>query len=410
MATGAVALTAALVQSVTSAAHRGHARQAVASGVQAAHSLAALAAAPGSVSGEAMPVGDLPGWQQVFADDFTTPVALGSYPAAVAAKWGRSYPDGWHDTTGHGSYSPSKVVSISGGIMNLDLHTENGVHLVAAPVPTIPGAEGSRGGLRYGRYAVRFRADVAPGYKTAWLLWPDSGNWPHDGEIDFPEGNLDGPIKAFLHPQDGVSSAPSARFHTGVPYTSWHTAVIERTEGGVTFLLDGRVVGSVSERVPNTPMHWVLQTETALIGPPPMDATRANVQIDWVAVWVPAPPVTRRTATLTAARAARSLAIAPRIARLLARRGAIIIVNAPAPGLVRATLTARAGARTVLLGAARVRLAAAGRRVVSIRLTPAALRLLRHRATSWRATLTVVYAAGGFEGRARRVVTLAPGP
>ena len=39
-----------------------------------------------------MPVGDLTGWHQVFADDFTTDVPIGSFPAEVS-KW-TAYPDG----------------------------------------------------------------------------------------------------------------------------------------------------------------------------------------------------------------------------------------------------------------------------------------------------------------------------
>src|SRR2546427_410289 len=69
----------------------------------------------------------------------------------------------------------------------------DGAHfIVNAPVPLLPT-------MLYGRYAVRFKADPVPGYKTAWLLWPDSGNWPADGEIDFPENSLDGNACAFVH-------------------------------------------------------------------------------------------------------------------------------------------------------------------------------------------------------------------
>ena len=74
------------------------------------HPAAAVEAAP---SGEAMPVGDLPGWKQIFTDDFTTDVPLGSFPKAVTTKWG-VYVDGGKDTSKHGTYMPSKVVSIAG--------------------------------------------------------------------------------------------------------------------------------------------------------------------------------------------------------------------------------------------------------------------------------------------------------
>jgi hypothetical protein len=52
----------------------------------------------------------------------------------------------------------------------------------------------------------------------------------------------------------------------------------------VVLRLDGVEVGRTTERIPNTPMHWVLQTETSL-KMTPADSTRGNVQIDYVAAW-----------------------------------------------------------------------------------------------------------------------------
>src|SRR5437764_782137 len=86
----------------------------------------AFAAAP---SGPPMPVGDLPGWHQIFTDNFAANVPLGSFPAAVASKW-TAY-SGFADTSGHGTYDPAKVISISNGVMTLHLHTENGTHYVS---------------------------------------------------------------------------------------------------------------------------------------------------------------------------------------------------------------------------------------------------------------------------------------
>ncbi len=234
-------------------------------------------------SGQAMPVGNMPGWRQVFADDFTEKVPVGKFPAAVSNKW-TAYPYPWHDTTGHGIYDPGKVVSIAKGAMNLYLHTENGVHLVSAPEPVIPGAPGSEGGLLYGRYAMRFRAAAVPGYKTAWLLWPDSENWT-DGEIDFPEGNLTGTISAFLHHKGDPQSQD--QYSTKATYREWHTAVIEWTPKDVTFYLDDQFIGrsAIRANIPNTPMHWVLQTETQTSGGAPSNSAAGNVEIDWVTAY-----------------------------------------------------------------------------------------------------------------------------
>ncbi len=238
---------------------------------------------PEGPSGEPLPVGDLPGWDQVFVDDFATNVPLGSFPAAVSSKW-TAY-NGFSDTSGHGTYSPGKVISVNGGLMNMHLHTENGTHLVAAPLPKIPGHASAYEGLTYGRYAVRFRAQQTAnltGYKTAWLLWPDSNDW-NEGEIDFPEGNLSGTMNAFMHHR-GNPQAQEA-YSTQATYATWHTAVIEWTPQSVRFILDGVTIGNDTNTayLPNTPMHWVLQTETTSSGP--SDTAAGNVQIDWVAIW-----------------------------------------------------------------------------------------------------------------------------
>jgi beta-glucanase (GH16 family) len=242
------------------------------------------AAGPVDPSGQAMPVGDLPGWHQIFADTFGTDVPLGRFPSAVSSRW-TGYSDGVTDTSGHGTYYPSKVISVHGGLMTMNIHTENGVHLVAAPEPILPGNHGGGPGSQtYGRYAIRFRADAIPGYKIAWLLWPQSGVW-NEGEIDWPEGNLTGSFQAFVHhvgdPQSQDAYAPGAKF------TTWHTAVIEWSPSSVTFLLDGKSIGSTTNtaNIPSTPFRWVLQTETALSSSAPSDSASGQVQVDWVAVY-----------------------------------------------------------------------------------------------------------------------------
>ncbi|WP_187365740.1 ricin-type beta-trefoil lectin domain protein [Trebonia kvetii] len=237
-------------------------------------------------SGLAMPLGNIPGWRQVFMDNFNENVPLGKFPAAVSSKWG-DYLDGWPDTTHHGTYEPTRVVSIHNGRMNLFLHTVDGIHMVAAPYPRIPGAPGADGGLLYGMYEVRFTAQQVKGYKTAWLLWPDSEN-QRDGEIDFPEGDLQKNILAFLH---HGNSDPKLQDSFATPYTyaNWHTATTIWTADAVIFMLDGKVIGESTDKaiIPHKPMHWVLQTETRTGGGPPSDTATANVKIDWVSVWLP---------------------------------------------------------------------------------------------------------------------------
>lgn len=261
---------------------------------------AAAAAAAADPSGVTMPVGDIPGWHQVFADNFTTGVPVGGFsqcdnvtrtcaglPAPVQAKWW-AYPDGWPDTSKQGLYMPSKTVSVSGGLLRLHLHTENGVHMVAAVLPKVPGATGSEGGQLHGRYEIRFMVErPTVGYKLAWLLWPDSENFPADGEIDFPEAPLSDSIGGYLHHMDGVSADDQDTFDTGVRVSSgWHTATIEWTAKSCTFILDGVTMGTSADRIPSTPMHLVIQNET---DGSTSDSAVADILIDWVVVYQPVP-------------------------------------------------------------------------------------------------------------------------
>lgn len=227
-----------------------------------------------TASGVAMPVGNLPGWKQVFADDFATDVARGSFPGPYASKW-TAY-DGFTDSSGAGRYSMS-AISASGGAMDLYLHTENGQAISAAPAPII----GSKWkGQTYGRYTVRFKSDPIPGYKAAWLLWPDSGNW-NQGEINFPEGGLSSTIFAFNHCV-GNPASNCYYFDTKTAYTGWHTATVEWSPGKLTFNLDGKT-GTTTSSIPTSPLHWILQTETD--GGKPAASAAGHIQIDWVAAY-----------------------------------------------------------------------------------------------------------------------------
>lgn len=223
-------------------------------------------------------------WSQVFDDQFNYTVAEGQFPAAVASTW-TAYPYPWKDTSKNGTYDP-RIISVHDGYMDVHIRTENGVHLVSNPSPIL--STGSRYQL-YGRYEIRFRADAMHAYKAAWLLWPQSEVWPRDGEIDFPEGDFDRTISAFMHRQGATSGSDQDAFSTTTTFTSWHTAVIEWTPTRCEFFLDGVSIGKATSRIPNTPMRYQIQNETSLSGIVPDNLTQGHVQIDYVKIWAYTP-------------------------------------------------------------------------------------------------------------------------
>jgi beta-glucanase (GH16 family) len=220
-----------------------------------------------------------PTWTLRFSDDFTQDVALGSFPAAVSDRW-FSYPYPWSTLGGY--YHPEKVVSIHDGVMDLWLHNEGGKWLMAASVPKF--VDGTTDQL-YGRYELRWRTDAIPGYYGVPLLWPQSEDYLKDGEIDWPEGNLAGNFYGFIHHTGATSGGDQKRCDPGVAFASgWHTTVTEWRPNSVRLFLDGTLVCEETVRIPQTPMHLVLQFTTSPQGLPPA-GTSGHVLIDYVRVW-----------------------------------------------------------------------------------------------------------------------------
>ncbi len=201
------------------------------------------------------------GWTTVFSDSFSTPVAKGQWPASATptgGKWG-GY-TGAYDTARIGKYTNS-IVSQHDGMLDINIKTTNGVPQVAAPFPMV---NGKWGGAAYQRVTMKFKSDSLPGYKAAFLLWPDSGNW-NDGEIDFPEGPVNSTMSGFNH-CPGKPSNNCEWVNTSTRYAdgNWHTSVIEWTPTAVKLYLDGNVVMTEDDpgQIPSKAMHYIAQLET----------------------------------------------------------------------------------------------------------------------------------------------------
>lgn len=231
---------------------------------------------PSTVS---MPVGDLPGWKQVFTEDFTTPLAQGSFPGVYKPQW-LSY-NGFTDTSGVGHYDQS-IISAHDGNLDINLQVKDGKALGAAPVPLV---NGKWGGQTYGKFSVRMKSDAIQGFGTGFLLWNDSGDW-NDGEVDFPESGLTDVVKGYNH-CPGNPAKNCLVVNTAARYTTWHTYSIEWTPAKLTFLIDDVVVGSSTTDIPSKPLHWVMQVATG--GTQPAADANGHLLIDWATVYTYVP-------------------------------------------------------------------------------------------------------------------------
>jgi hypothetical protein len=252
-------------------------------------------------SGEAMPKGDVSGWKQIFADDFTTNVPLGAFsncnnntdtPQANCTglknygsyyeNWW-AYPKGWADTAKSGAdgntgapyggiYSPEETVFVDNGAMHVKMFrpANGGDNRVAAVVPR------KCMDTQYGRYVERFKVVRAdPGFKSAHLFY---GNGL---EIDYPENDYNRTISAFTHPGED-------NFQTNAKWTEWHTTAIERTKGQVKYYMDGKLIGTATRSIPDIKLSWILQNESSIEGPYAQNGAIAQIDFDWVTCYAPA--------------------------------------------------------------------------------------------------------------------------
>ncbi len=232
-----------------------------------------------------LPVGDVTSngrtWHQTYAEDFTKPAALGQVAAVYP---GMGFYDGFQDTSGLGTYAPTKVLSVADGNLDFDFHAEDGRPLVAAVMPDGYAPHTTA------RVSIRYKTSVTAGYKFVGMLWPSSDQW-NDGEIDWPEsltlGASPRPASAIpgTYANRHVRYDRSVQVHAKTDTTEYHVATTEWDHGIVRFYWDGELVSSTTTAVPTTPMRVTLQGETWTDhGSVPAGAA-GTVSVDWISIW-----------------------------------------------------------------------------------------------------------------------------
>lgn len=230
----------------------------------------------------AMPVGDLPGWHQVFADDFDR-TDLGP--------WWDAY-DGQPAGDPRSLWQPDRVL-LDGSTMTLRGERVAGGSDAQL---TTGGVSNWKVSQTYGKWEVRARVDAGDDITYAFLLWPSSGDWPP--EIDFLEdwGGTRQAASAFLHYKT-PTGRDKLQWDVRADFTQWHTFGVEWLPGQVTFTLDGRDWATYrGAEVPDVPMWLAIQAQAGgcerraasfgaaqcpIAGSPAV----ADIQVDWVVVY-----------------------------------------------------------------------------------------------------------------------------
>jgi Glycosyl hydrolases family 16 len=229
------------------------------------------------------------GWRRLMADSFRTDIALGQWgkPGGrhehPSGKWQARL--GSRDTSGRGTYNTMKTTSQHHGLLDVWIHSEGGTRYVAAMRPRLEGRKAMR-------ISVCMRADVIPGYKVVYMLWPTEGQGNSNGEIDYPEAklNLTSTANAFMHYDPEPRTGKFQDWYdAGVKLQRWHTYTMKwhASRDYVTFHVDGRRIGrSEGPKVPDGPMIYIMQMETWPQGSLPAPAS-GHILVDWLTIDVP---------------------------------------------------------------------------------------------------------------------------
>ncbi len=257
-----------------------------------------------------------PGWVQVFDDTFGRTVAQGQFiaggsvvnwtaPSGTVKTAGTKTADGkyiafgtsptsnWGDTTKHGTYAESAVISIGSNKLTEHIYSDStgyGHTCVITPLPT---GGSTRGGLVGARSLVTARADALPGFKGVFLFWADVAEANVDleklGEIDGPESPFNALPKTYLHRTGAttLNDTVSFSYPNGTSWNDWHDYVTEWIPGiSVEWFIDNVSIGRTTDRVPTVAMHFNIQPETNTgTGPWPAANTSGLLEISHVSLW-----------------------------------------------------------------------------------------------------------------------------
>jgi hypothetical protein len=253
----------------------------------------------------AMPTTEPADFTRVWAEDFTTAAALGSFipdgsgrlPIAHPYRDSiKCYPDnaGYPGDLSNGRYYSSKVFSAITGVAGANGVLDEYLHFETVDAASrflsgwfIPYYPSHGEYYTYGRFSIRMRADQTARAGGVHLLIPDT--WPQDGEYDWPEGQFtESPVGGFEHYADPAANSGnfgSYQQHVdgiaGSVWSDWHVYTQEWTPGHMKWYMDGVLCLDSTDRVSSAAQKYVPFQCGINGGLVPTAGTECHVQIDW---------------------------------------------------------------------------------------------------------------------------------
>ena len=188
-------------------------------------------------------------WAQTMTTTFATPASAGAV--------GNVYAQKIIVYTDSSQYKRANL-SAHDGMLDVKLDGKTGAAFYFRPTPTTKG-------MTYGRYVVSFQVQQAVGNSAAFVLWPNSNVWS-DGEIDFPEGWFDYPLRGWHHTTDPgqCASPPGCNEAIEIPASgSWrdpHVIDLRWSPTSVSYYLDGRLLKTVDRLLPVGDHRFTIQS------------------------------------------------------------------------------------------------------------------------------------------------------
>jgi hypothetical protein len=210
------------------------------------------------------PAGMAPSQHYNFQENFDKTAAVGAVDSTYPNSW-QPYPNGMS-----GKYYSDDIISTHGG--NMDLYFGNGAKGAAGTFGTANGAWGHVGGT----FSIRMKQVGGASEGVAVLVWPSSDKWG-DGELDAPEGYLNGDTQIFHHKMAAGQESQSYQYNMGNKWNDWHTYTVDWKPGSggyVKYYLDDKLVFTNTSDVPTTAHRYMIQTGNHGKG--------GHLVIDWV--------------------------------------------------------------------------------------------------------------------------------